>query len=129
MYKDIKNVMRECLIKKITEFQNNYQTVIFPSIVYVVKEDAVIDGDDSCSGVIGIYSTLGNARIALKNRAKRAHAEEEKEWYKNGKKYGTIQAWVKTDEKYDIWKSNDYSNNHINITIEETKLNPSFYLK
>ena len=61
---------------------------------------------------------------ALKNRAERAHAEEEKRW----SKYEDAYEWERTEEKYNIWKNGDYLNNHIHITIEETEVNPSFYL-
>lgn len=100
-----------------------YRTVC-QDIVYVVKEDTVIDGDDTLTGVVGIYSTFEKACTALKNRAKRAYAEEEKKW----RKHGNTKIWVNINEKYEIWESNDWSNNHICITIEETKVNPSFYL-
>jgi hypothetical protein len=107
----------------ITGFIDASKTVC-PNIIYTVKENSAIDGDCSCSGVIGIYSTLENARTALKNRAERAHAEEEKRW----SKYEDAYEWERTEEKYNIWKNGDYLNNHIHITIEETEVNPSFYL-
>ena len=91
--------------------------------VYVVNDNSVIEYDASCTEVVGVFTTLENAKKALKSRAE-TYKDVEDEWHDES----SDEDWTIEDDHYEIYMDGYYAQNHVEITIEEKELDDPLFL-